>query len=297
VNNASTALEASKAAGGNCYSFFERNMDADAHATSEWLEDLKLAVARNELELYYQPKVHAQSGMIAGVEALLRWRHPTRGLVSPAVFIPLAERFGLINELGHWVITEACRQMGAWRDAGIRMRVAINVSVIQLRQPGLAASITSALELHTVDPGLLTCEITESGAMADTIATLAVFKKLQAAGIQISIDDFGTGYSSLSYLRKMPVRQLKIDRSFVMDLGQNADARSVVAAIIELAHALRLEVVAEGVETELQKNVLLELHCDKFQGFLFARPMTAAEFTGMATEGTTRKRFRESIFA
>jgi len=171
----------------------------------------------------------------------------------------LAERAGLINELGSWVIAEACKQMRAWRETGVHMRVAINLSVHQLRQPGLASELASALSSAGVDPALLTCEITESVAMDDATTALAVFNRLKATGVQLSIDDFGTGYSSLSYLRRLAVHQLKIDRSFVTDLSESEDARAVVAAIVNLAHALRLEIVAEGVETAAQRDILLGL--------------------------------------
>ena len=298
VGRASTAAGAVRDVGGNGYRFFETRMNAEAHARSEWLDDLRHACDLQQLELHYQPKVHARSGKIAGVEALLRWRHPTRGLVSPVVFIPLAEQFGLIDELGDWVIDEACRQIRAWGDDGIRMRVAINLSVHQLRQPGLPERITAALARHCVEPALLSCEITESNAMDTSNAIFTVLERIRAAGIQLSIDDFGTGYSNLSYLRKLPVRQLKIDRSFVSDIAESEDARLVVAGIINLAHALRLEVVAEGVETNEQMQVLLELDCDKFQGFLFGRPVPASALTCRAEDRKARvDEFLTSIFA
>lgn len=277
VGSARTAVTAAFEEGGGRYRFFESAMNADAHAKSEWLEQLRFAVERGEFELYYQPKFHAASGEIAGVEALLRWHHATRGMVSPVIFIPLAEQFGLIGELGHWVIEQACRQMQAWRSAGIEMRVAVNVSAQQLRLPSFSDELAECLHRYGVNPALLTCELTESAAMEDIGVSLPILQRLQAAGVQVSIDDFGTGYSSLSYLRKLPIRQLKIDRSFVNDLCDSDDARAVVASIINLAHTLRLEVVAEGVETDGQRVILTELGCDKFQGFLFARPMTATE--------------------
>lgn len=276
VTKASSAMQAARRIGGRCYRFFEGEIDAEARARSEMAEELRHAVERGQLELHYQPKVHASSEEMAGAEALLRWRHPIRGMISPTVFIPLAEQFGLIQEIGDWVIQEACRQIGAWCKEGYSIRVAINVSPWQLRDAGLAERIESHLRHHRVDPTLLTCEVTESAAMDDAEASVAHFEKLQQAGVSISIDDFGTGYSSLSYLRKLPVRQVKIDRSFVIDLCTSVDARAVVSGIIQLAHALRLEVVAEGVETAEQKVLLCELGCDKLQGYLFGKPMTPA---------------------
>jgi EAL domain-containing protein (putative c-di-GMP-specific phosphodiesterase class I) len=242
--------------------------------------DLRHAVERGELELHYQPKILAgpsgNGGRISGVEALLRWNHPRRGVVGPVVFIPIAERVGLIRKLGDWVIDEACRQARAWADEGLRIPVAINISVHQLRDPGLPLHIRQSLERHGVDPSQLLCEITESAAMADIAATQRVFDQMRHIGVFLSIDDFGTGYSSLSYLRQLPARQLKIDRSFVTDLECNADAQAVVRAVIDLAHALDLRVVAEGVETEGQRAILSRLACDELQGYLFARPMPAA---------------------
>ena len=299
VANADTAMLEAKRAGGNDFRFFEATMDALAQSRVELLDDLRAASARRELALHYQPKVHAHSGLVTGVEALLRWHHPQRGLISPAVFIPLAERTGLIKEIGHWVILEACRQMQIWSELGIRMRVAINLSVQQLDSPTIAGDIAAALERFAVEPSLLTCEITESVAMNNAAAALEVFERIRAVGVHLSIDDFGTGYSSLSYLRRLPVHQLKIDRSFVIDLGESEDARVVASAIVNLAHALRLEVVAEGVETAQQRDILLALGCDKFQGYLFAKPMTAAAFTEWALDrGVSRpEAFRPSIFA
>ncbi len=278
VGNASAAARAAHADGGNGYRFFEARMNAEAHAKAQWLDDLRRGVERGDFELHYQPKVHARSGRIAGAEALLRWRHPERGLVSPAVFIPLAEQYGLINAIGSWVIDEACRQMGAWRDAGTLHRIAINLSVHQLRRPDLADEIARALARHAIDPSYLVCEMTESDAMDDSVATLDRLERLRTVGVQLSIDDFGTGYSSLSYLRRMPVRQIKIDQSFIGDLERSDEDRSIVRAIIELAHALRLEVVAEGVETDAQRDILQALDCDKLQGYLFARSVPPDEF-------------------
>ncbi len=282
IANADAAMYAAKRARGNGYALFESHMDADAREQLALQNDLRHALDRRELELYYQPKVDGLSGHIHGVEALLRWNHPTRGVVGPFVFIPIAERFGLINALGAWVIDEACRQMSAWADAGLRMRVAINISVHQLREHDLARRIDRALRRHGVEPSQLLCEITESVAMEDITSTQRAFEGLAAIGVFLSIDDFGTGYSSLSYLRQLPARQLKIDRSFVSDVGVNNDARAIVSAVIRLAHELGLRVVAEGVETEVQRGILIELGCDELQGYLFARPMTAGALQAWA---------------
>ena len=257
-----------------------------------------MALARSQLELVYQPKIHAPSGHITGVEALLRWHHPQRGTISPNVFIPMAERSGLINALGAWVIDEACRQARVWRDQGLRMRVAINLSAYQLRQRDLPQRIAAALKKHQINPELLTCEITESVAMEDTEATLRFFTELAAVGVHISIDDFGSGYSSLAYLRKLPAGELKIDRSFVLDLESSEQARKIAAAVVQLAQALKLKVVAEGVETDEQYRILRQFGCDELQGFLFAKPMSAKALGlwAMADEGPRSMQFRESLF-
>jgi len=296
--NAEAAARYAKRNGGATFAFFEPRMLGDAREQVELLRDLRQAVARQQLELYYQPKVHAPSGEITGAEALLRWHHPQRGMVSPAVFIPIAERHGLIGVLGQWVIDEACRQARVWRDEGVRMRVAINLSVHQLRQPDLAERIAAALQRHQVNPQLLTCEITESAAMEDGEGTMRIFEKLAAVGVHISIDDFGTGYSSLAYLRKLPAGELKIDRGFVLDLESSADARAVVDAVVKLAQALGLKVVAEGVETEGQANVLRSLGCDELQGYLYAKPMSAKALAlwAMNDDGPRSIEFRASLF-
>ena len=275
VAHADAAMYSAKRAGGNTYALFESEMDDGALEQLNLQNDLRRAVELGQLQLYYQPKIDGHLGQIRGVEALLRWNHPQRGVVGPDIFIPLAERFGLINAMGNWVINEACRQMQAWADHGMRMRVAINLSVHQLRETDLVERIDKALARHQIEPSQLLCEITESVAMEDTKATQRAFEGLARIGVFLSIDDFGTGYSSLSYLRSLPARQLKIDRSFVGDIEASLDARAIVSAVIGLAHELGLRVVAEGVESEGQCNILRALGCDEMQGFFFARPMTA----------------------
>ena len=274
IARADAAMYASKRAGGSNHCFYSTAMDADAEAQFTLLRDLRKAVAAKEFELFYQPKIDSKSGKVTAVEALLRWKHPTRGVLLPNTFIPIAERFGLIGQLGNWVIEDACRQSRAWRDKGLRMRVAINLSAHQMRQDDIVERITGALEQYKIHPSLLTCEITESAAMEDTKTTQATFRRLGELGTHLSIDDFGTGYSSLAYLRKLPAEELKIDRSFIMDLEHSADARAVVDAVIKLAHALGLKVVAEGVENQRQQAILCEMQCDELQGFLFAKPMS-----------------------
>ena len=290
VAHADAAMYSAKRAGGGTYALFEPHMDAGALEQLSLQNDLRGAVALGQLALHYQPKVDGRRRRITGAEALLRWTHPQRGIVSPAVFIPIAERFGLINELGNWVINEACRQMREWAQNGVHLRVAINLSVHQLRQDDLVAKIHQALARHMIEPSQLLCEITESVAMEDIKGTQRAFEGLQDIGVYLSIDDFGTGYSSLSYLRKLRVQQLKIDRSFVNDLETSADARAVVDAVIRLAHALGLRVVGEGVETQAQCDVLLQLGCDELQGYFFAKPMPARRAARIVGRRQARRR-------
>jgi len=275
IARADAAMYASKRSGGSTHCFYSSAMDADAEAQFELLRDLRKAVGLKQFELLYQPKIDAKSGKVTAVEALLRWKHPTRGQLLPSTFIPIAERFGLIGQIGNWVIEDACRASRQWRDKGVRMRVAINLSAHQMRQDDIVDRITGALHAHKIHPSLLTCEITESAAMEDTKTTQTTFRRLGELGVHMSIDDFGTGYSSLSYLRRLPAEELKIDRTFIQDLEHSADARAVVDAVIKLAHALGLKVVAEGVENQRQQQVLVKMGCDELQGFLFAKPMSA----------------------
>jgi len=282
IANADAAMNAAKRAGGNGYALFESHMNAGALEQLSLQSDLRHALERDELQLVYQPKLDALGGQLCGAEALLRWRHPERGMVSPSLFVPVAERFGLINALGDWIIDEACRQSRAWSQAGLQVRIAVNLSAQQLRLGDLVGRVHSTLQRHQVDPSQLLCEITESVAMEDIRATQITLENLEKIGVFLSIDDFGTGYSSLSYLRQLPVRELKIDRSFVNDLESSTDACAVVDAVVRLAHALGLRVVAEGVETAKQHTILRHLSCDELQGFLFAHPMNASEFLSWA---------------
>lgn len=275
VANADAAMYAAKRAGGSNYAVFESHMGTKAADQLELLSDLRRAIDLHQFELYYQPKIDAASNQISGAEALVRWNHPTLGIVGPSEFIGLAERFGLIGRLGDWILEEACRQMAAWQREGLTMRVAINLSVLQLRESGLADRVEQALRRHGIPASQLLCEITESVAMEDIKATQRTFEGLARIGVYLSIDDFGTGYSSLSHLRQLPARQLKIDRSFVQELEAEGDARAVVEAVVQLAHALGLTVVAEGVETTYQRDILMDIGCDELQGFFFAQPMQA----------------------
>ena len=309
IARADAAMSSAKHSGGNMHCFYEERMEHDAQRAVELQRDLRRAMQAHEgLSLHYQPKIDGRTGRVTGVEALLRWQHPERGAISPVEFIPIAERFGLIGRLGQWVIDESCRQIQVWMSMGLRMRVAINLSVHQLRQADLAEQVQASLDRHQVPAELITFEITESAAMEDPQASLRIFERLAQIHVSLSIDDFGTGYSSLSYLRKLPARQLKIDRSFVQDLEREEDARSIVKAVIKLSHALGLEVVAEGVETQAQQDILRGLGCDQLQGFYYARPMPADKLQlwalgdenhlpGDPSQGQMRPDFSDSLFS
>ncbi len=299
LGHAVLAMRAVKLAGGGAVAHYDPALGVDMREQAQMLQDLRLALERGEFHLYYQPKVDAHSLQVTAAEALLRWEHPQRGVVSPAVFVPLAERHGLIAAIGSWVIDEACRQAAQWRDHGLRMRVAINISGHQLRQDDLVEQILGALQRHGLPPARFTCEITESVAMEDTRHTRAAFARLQRAGLHISIDDFGTGQSSLASLQRLPAAELKIDRAFVTPLVDNPGAAAIVRAIVQMAHALGLRVVAEGVETETQRDALVSLGCDELQGYLFAKPMSATALALWADrdgEDLARPMFRPSLF-
>jgi diguanylate cyclase (GGDEF)-like protein len=275
MSRAAMAMRAVLQAGGDDRAVFDPRMAADQRDQAELVRDLRHAIERHEFELFYQPKVDSRSLQVTAAEALLRWRHPRRGMVSPAVFIPLAERHGLICNIGNWVLDEALKQAAAWRKSGLRMRVAINVSGYQMRQDDFASRLERGLRAHGLQAGRFTCEITETVAMEDTAVAHRAFSRLGRLGVHVSIDDFGTGHSSLAALRRLPASELKIDRAFVADLADSAEARTIVQAIVQMAHTLRLRVVAEGVETEAQRDHLMALGCEEMQGYLFAKPMSA----------------------
>jgi diguanylate cyclase (GGDEF)-like protein len=298
IPNASLAMRSVKLGGGGSHALFDPSMGVDLREQAELVQDLRHAIEGRQLRLVYQPKVDASSLQITAAEALLRWKHPRRGDISPEVFIRLAERHGLMGTIGRWVIDEACRQAVAWRQRGLRMRIAINVSGHQLRQDDLVDYIQAALRRHRIPAERMTVEITESVAMEDTRQTRLAFERLRKAGLHVSIDDFGTGHSSLALLRRLPAAELKIDRAFVTDLASSEHARSIVQAVVQVARTLGLRVVAEGVETPEQRDCLVELGVDELQGYLFARPMGATALALWAeTDSTTEaSSFRSSLF-
>lgn len=250
------------------FQFFHAGMSVFSQERLDLENDLRRALSSNQFEVHYQPKIDVVSGQMNSVEALLRWRHPTRGLMGPDNFIPLAEETGLMFGIGEWVLKEACRQARSWQRDGLPfLRIAVNVSPVHFRQPRFLEAVRNALIENDLDPRFLEIELTESTVMDNAESSINILEELSRMGVIVSIDDFGTGYSSMSYLRRFPIDKLKIDRSFIHDLTTNTDAAAIVSGIISLAHSLRLKVVAEGVETVEQLDRLRALGCDQYQGF------------------------------
>jgi predicted signal transduction protein with EAL and GGDEF domain len=282
LRDADAAMYRAKERGKGRWELFDEEMRSSVRLRLETENSLHRALERDELRIYYQPIVELDGGTCSGAEALVRWQHPERGLVAPDQFIDLAEETGLIVPIGAWVLEESCRQLTEWREAGVvgpTFSVAVNLSARQLAHPGLVDQVSAALA-RTGAPAELVClEITESLLMAENaIETVVALRNL---GVRLSIDDFGTGYSSLGYLRRFPVDFVKVDRSFVDGLGAESEDSAIVAAVVGLGHALGLRVVAEGVESEMQLNELVELGCDRAQGFWFARPQPADVFAAV----------------
>ena len=278
MRHADTAMYQAKAAGRDSAQFFTAEMTERAQQRLQLEADLRRAVEQQQFVLHWQPRVDARDGRLCGVEGLLRWQHPQRGLVGPGEFITVTEETRLIVPLGRWVIDEACRQAAAWREQGLPpFGVSVNLSALQLRDPELADHVAAALNRHQLPRGQLELELTESVVMNDAEAHLCQMHALRALGVQLAIDDFGTGYSSLAYLTRLPIDRLKIDRSFVHRMLSDPNDRAITMAIVALGHTLDLRVVAEGVEREAEATVLREGRCDELQGFLHGRPMPAAE--------------------
>jgi len=279
ITKADAAMYQAKSSGRNQFQVFGAEMSTFFPERLALENDLRHALERGEFELHYQPKFGVSDGAMTGMEALLRWRHSRKGLIAPGEFIPLAEETGLILPIGDWVLREACAHNKVWHDKGLaKVRVAVNISGVQFRQKDLLTSIEAALDATGLAPENLELEITESVAMQDAARAEGVFRKLGEMGVRISIDDFGTGYSSLGYLRRFPIHTLKVDRSFIRELPGNADDAAIVSAIIALGHNLRLKVVAEGVESEAQLQLLRSLGADEFQGYLRSRPVPVVDF-------------------
>jgi len=276
LNNAVTAMRHAKGMGGGRIERYTAGQRRELGRRLVLESQLRRALERDELFLQYQPKIALATGALAGFEVLLRWRHPEHGVVSPEEFVPIAEETGLIASIGEWIVRTAVAQLAAWRRAGVpEAPVAVNLSARQFLQSDIVAIVSEALDTTGLCPGLLELELTESVSMADPGRSMIVMHKLKSLGVTLSIDDFGTGYSSFSYLRRLPIDKLKIDKSFILDIGHNSDSRAIVQAIAAMAHRLNLHVVAEGVETQAQAEALREAGCDQGQGFLYSRPLDA----------------------
>ena len=282
LKNAGAALYRAKRAGGNTYQFYNSEMNSRAIKRLGLETSLRHAIENREFVLHYQPRLAVDSLQITGVEALIRWQHPRLGLVPPAEFIPLAEDTGLIIPIGEWVIQTACVQNKRWQIEGFApMRMAVNIAAQQLRQPHFAEAVMQILETSGLEAKYLEMELIETSLMNNVEFAIDVLGRLKNMGVKVSIDDFGTGFSSLSYLKRLPIDALKIDQSFVRDLATDPDDEALVTAIITLAHSLRLEVIAEGVETEVQFGFLSSLKCDEIQGFLFSKDLPAGELASL----------------
>ena len=285
IKYADTAMYRAKQAGRDTFRFFTAQMNADVLARLDMETALRRAIENEEFVLYYQPKVYLPTGEVAGLEALLRWQRPGHGLVSPQAFIPILEETGLIVRVGNWVIAAACRQLSLWMQSGVGpIQVAVNVAGRQFVEGDLHGDVVKALTDNGIPAELLELELTESSLMVNTEHTIATLQNLRARGVQISIDDFGTGYSSLAYLRRFPIDKLKIDIAFIRDITTNPDDAAIALAIIGMAHSLKLDVVAEGVETEAQLAYLHRHHCDQIQGYYYSPPLPVPELESMLRE-------------
>jgi EAL domain-containing protein (putative c-di-GMP-specific phosphodiesterase class I) len=274
--------------GRNNFQYFTAEMNVKVVARQSLEASLRRALEREEFLLHYQPKVNLSTGEITSVEALIRWQHPDRGLVSPAQFVPIAEDSGLIVPIGRWVLREACRQTRAWQDAGFPpIPTAVNVSSAEFRKTDFVESVQTILKETGLEARYLELELTESVLMDDAKFTAPVLQQLKGMGIRLAADDFGTGYSSLSYLREFPIDILKIDRSFINQITADCDGSTIVDAIISMGKSLKHVVVAEGIETQEQRAYLQTHHCQEGQGYLFSRPLPAAQFAVLLQTGIT----------
>jgi EAL domain-containing protein (putative c-di-GMP-specific phosphodiesterase class I) len=275
-------MYAAKQSGRDCTEVFNAVMAARSRQKLSRKDELRYALARNEFVLHFQPQQDRRSGKVVGAEALIRWNHPTEGLIFPGDFIPLAEETGLIVQIGEWVAREACRIGKRWQVQGLApIRVSINVSARQFQEANLVKTISAAIADSGFDAAWLELEVTESLIMKDLNGSIAKMKELTSLGLSLSVDDFGTGYSSLSVLKKFPLSRLKIDRSFIADIPNDPDDMAITSAIISLAQKLGLHVIAEGVETEEQAQFLIDSGCTEIQGYLYSRPVAEPDLAAL----------------
>lgn len=285
LKSAGTALNRAREQDGNNYQFYTSGRTTRALRQLVLENNMRPGLERDEFMIYYQPQVNVRTFRLVGMEALVRWQHPGLGLLYPAEFIGLAEDSGLIISIGEWTLRTACQQGKAWQDAGFEpLRIAINISARHFQQPRLVATVAQVLEETGMDPRYVDLELTEGSIMKDPDQAIGKLHELKGMGVQISIDDFGTGYSSLNYLKRFPIDTLKVDQSFVNEVNTDTDDAAIVSAIITLAHALKMNVIAEGVETQEQLEFLRELQCDEVQGFLFSEALSVEEFTELLNQ-------------
>jgi EAL domain-containing protein (putative c-di-GMP-specific phosphodiesterase class I) len=291
LRDADIAMYRAKARGGASHEVFDRSMHSRAVDLLRMETELRRAIERKEFQVYYQPVVELGSGRINGFEALIRWNHPERGLVPPAEFIPMSEETGMIIEIDRYVLHEACRQLHDWRSrlqGRESLSVSVNLSVKQFTRSDLAEHVRGAIKEFGLDPAALRLEITETVLLDSTPAATEQLEQLSKEGFRIYLDDFGTGYSSLSYLHRFPVDTLKIDRSFVMGMKADGGGREIIRTIVALAQNLDLNVIAEGVETVIQRDALLELQCEFAQGYMFSKPVDAKKAEALLLAGNGR---------
>ncbi len=288
---ADAAMYSAKERGRNNVQCYAEGMTTATEDRERLESELHEALRAGQFELHYQPKVDTSTGRINSAEALIRWRHPQRGLISPKDFIPVAEEGGLLDAIGEWVLFEACRQAKAWQQQGQRpLRVAVNLAPSQFRLANLVEQIRKALEAAQLEPQYLEVELTESAVMSDAEESILILESISRMGVLVSVDDFGTGYSSMSYLRRFPIDKLKIDRCFVTEMTRRPEDASIVRAIISLAHSLHLKVIAEGVETPEQLALLAELGCDQYQGFYFSPALLPSQFSELLRRSSAESR-------
>jgi diguanylate cyclase (GGDEF)-like protein len=296
IKNADTAMYQAKENGRQSYQFFKPPMSVRAVERQSIEESLRRALERQEFSLCYQPKIHLKTGDISGAEALIRWVHPSRGLVPPGKFIPVAEDCGLIVPIGNWVLREACRQARTWIDTGLPLgTMAVNISALEFRDDHFLDGVFTILKETGLDPKFLELELTESVLMKHAEATETILKTLKAKGVQVAVDDFGTGYSSLSYLRKFPIDALKIDQSFVRQITTSPEETTIVTAVISMGRSLKLRVVAEGVETQEELAFLRVHQCEEAQGYYFSHPVPPEQFAHLLKAGLPEKNLMETL--
>ncbi len=295
LQKAEQTMMLAKARSRNRYQFYIASLDSEMRVRRELEKDLRGALARNEFHLVYQPQVSYSSHKVVGVEALIRWQHPERGLVPPDLFIPLAEQNGSIIGIGEWVLEQACHQLSLWRKDGFTdLRMAVNLSTVQLHHSELSKLVTNLMQRYKLPPHSLELEVTETGLMEDISAAAGHLNNLKKAGVLIAIDDFGTGYSSLSYLRGLPLDKIKIDKSFVLDVLVDEDDATIVRAIIQLGRSLNMQVIAEGVESAAQEAYIIDQGCSEGQGYYYSRPLSATALADWLRNYSTRKVARQN---